>query len=258
MNKKSAFTLAEVLITLAIIGVIAAITIPVLMQNIQDKQFKAQWKSVYSELSNAYQRMANDNGNDIGSVCLMTGPNSEFKISYPCFAKEFSKYIKIVTICDVKDDWTNDCLYSTPNIKYLSGADTGSGLNWSEGIILVNGAMIALDWWGNSIFSSWDGSQFLPACNPSGYYNYTPSNFHCNYGDMTIDVNGAKGPNQLGKDVYTVYLSDGFIYPAGAKGTPQDQFRTTPDTNGLKKGCDLKADPNATGDACAADYLYAQ
>lgn len=252
----SAFTLAEVLTTLGIIGIIAAMTIPTLMQNIQDQQFKTQWKAVYSEISNAYQQMANDNGGDIGSACVMSGPNSEFKISYPCFAREFSKYIKLVTICDIKDDWTNNCLYSTPNAKYLSGADTGSGMNWGEGIILANGAMITLDWFGNSPFTYWDGSKFIGACSPNGYYSYTPSNFHCNYGDMTIDINGAKGPNQYGKDVYFVYLSDGFIYPSGAKGTLDDQYRTTADTNGLKHGCDLNADPNATGGTCAADYLY--
>lgn len=46
--EKKAFTLAEVLITLGIIGVVAAISIPVLMNNIQDAQFKTAYKKAYS------------------------------------------------------------------------------------------------------------------------------------------------------------------------------------------------------------------
>ncbi len=41
---KIGFTLSEILITLGIIGVIAAVTIPSLVQGIQDAQFKAAWK----------------------------------------------------------------------------------------------------------------------------------------------------------------------------------------------------------------------
>ena len=40
MIKKNAFTLAEVLITLGIIGIVAAITIPTLINNVQDAQYK--------------------------------------------------------------------------------------------------------------------------------------------------------------------------------------------------------------------------
>ena len=39
-----AFTLAEVLITLGIIGIVAEMTIPTLMNNVQDQAFKAAWK----------------------------------------------------------------------------------------------------------------------------------------------------------------------------------------------------------------------
>ena len=40
----SAFTLAEVLVTLAIVGIIASITIPALLNNIQEKELKTAWK----------------------------------------------------------------------------------------------------------------------------------------------------------------------------------------------------------------------
>lgn len=54
MNKRFGFTLAEVLITLGIIGVVASITIPTLMNNIQDAQFKTAYKKAYSVASQAW------------------------------------------------------------------------------------------------------------------------------------------------------------------------------------------------------------
>ena len=54
--KKSAFTLAEVLITLGIIGVVAAMTLPVLTQKYQKMVLKNQYKKVYSTLSQAYSK----------------------------------------------------------------------------------------------------------------------------------------------------------------------------------------------------------
>lgn len=53
MNRKQGFTLAEVLVTLMIIGVIAAMTIPSLMQNTQQQEFKAAYKKAVSMLNQA-------------------------------------------------------------------------------------------------------------------------------------------------------------------------------------------------------------
>lgn len=55
--KKNAFTLAEVLITLGIIGVVAAMTIPTLMMNYQKQVWESKLKKVYSVATNACERM---------------------------------------------------------------------------------------------------------------------------------------------------------------------------------------------------------
>ena len=54
-NKKFAFTLAEVLITLGIIGVVAAMTLPTLIQNYRKQQTTTQLKATYSILSQAFE-----------------------------------------------------------------------------------------------------------------------------------------------------------------------------------------------------------
>ena len=53
MNKKSGFTLAEVLVTLMIIGVIAAMTIPSLMQSTAQQEFRAAYKKATSMINQA-------------------------------------------------------------------------------------------------------------------------------------------------------------------------------------------------------------
>ena len=59
---KRAFTLAEVLITLGIIGVVAALTIPTLIANYQEKQTVSRLTKAYATISNAYQMAKVENG----------------------------------------------------------------------------------------------------------------------------------------------------------------------------------------------------
>lgn len=50
---KNGFTLAEVLITLGIIGVVAAVTMPMIVKKYQEQVYKTAYKKVYAELSEA-------------------------------------------------------------------------------------------------------------------------------------------------------------------------------------------------------------
>ena len=59
--KKSAFTLAEVLITLGIIGVVAALTLPSVVANYKEKQLTTAWKKAYSDVANAALLMSQNN-----------------------------------------------------------------------------------------------------------------------------------------------------------------------------------------------------
>ena len=60
--KEKTFTLAEVLITLVIIGIIAAITVPVIMENHRKIETAARVKKFYSNISNMINLIKVDNG----------------------------------------------------------------------------------------------------------------------------------------------------------------------------------------------------
>src|SRR5574344_2143614 len=105
-----AFTLAEVLIVLGIIGIVASLTIPTLMNKIQDWEFKNAAKVAFSKSSQVVQKMNDD----------FSGVSSTFNTSNPGkFKDEFMKYFKVIKDCI---DWTG-CVpsaYSTSIYKSLS------------------------------------------------------------------------------------------------------------------------------------------
>ena len=62
MKEMRAFTLAEVLITLGVIGVVAALTMPSVMSNVRELVIKNQFKKTYSVISNAFKKAEADLG----------------------------------------------------------------------------------------------------------------------------------------------------------------------------------------------------
>ena len=89
--KKNAFTLAEVLITLGIIGVVAAMTMPVLIQNQREKVVVTQLKKVQSVFSQAFLMAVEVNGMaedwDIGTEDSSAGAQKLYNIMKPYLLK---------------------------------------------------------------------------------------------------------------------------------------------------------------------------
>ena len=71
-RRKSAFTLAELLIVLSIIGIVAAMTLPVLVSNINDKIFKTKVKKAYfASKAVCHQMLAEEDISDLADSKLM-------------------------------------------------------------------------------------------------------------------------------------------------------------------------------------------
>lgn len=76
---KRGFTLAEVLITLGIIGIVAAMTLPSIINNSRNKQLEAQLKKSQSVITQGLQRMASEEGQVVNWINY---PKAEFRVAF--------------------------------------------------------------------------------------------------------------------------------------------------------------------------------
>ena len=133
MNKHG-FTLAEVLITLGVIGVVAAITMPTLVQNYKKKEASTRAKQAYTQILQAIQRSEVDNG-EFASWDMVMSNNAKENTEL-VFNKYFAPYFKGLKLCDIEDQSLcgagissgSDVRYFFPNgtsVAFLIKADTG-------------------------------------------------------------------------------------------------------------------------------------
>ena len=196
-NKKFAFTLAEVLITLGVIGVVAALTMPTLLKNIAERSNSEAQANLAQKITKSMDLMRADGG-------LERTYNSTDE-----FVDEFSKYIKISTRCDadhIADCWPTKTVTTSDGKTFdVSKAKTGKNLNLKDnksnnvGIILADGATLILTYNPNAGIIG-DGDTVTPsfADLPIGFgrtkkFAYTTS--VTSSIDFVMDVNGFKGPN---------------------------------------------------------------
>ena len=188
------FTLAEVLITIAIIGVVAALTIPTLVSNFNAKIKDSRIQNIKQKLSESMDSMAVMSG--------LTGYSSTAK-----FVGELQKYMKITTVCANDDlincwptnEFTNkmgDTLKISDNTSYESMKLTNdSDHDWAEpvGILTSDGVNIVLTY--NKKCS------IDPTRNGFAYdhTNATSNSLECIA--AAFDWNGANAPNELGDDI---------------------------------------------------------
>jgi prepilin-type N-terminal cleavage/methylation domain-containing protein len=161
------FTLAEVLITLGIIGVVAALTIPGLVAKYQKQMLKTQFKKTYAGFSIAFQKTLFDLD---GSNCYYKQEPNEWELQ-GCkdFFAELVKNYNIVRSCNTAEE---SCV---PDYSAYVSAPGCANWNSNE----------------NTAYIANDGTILIP-------YIYGGSGWPL----MLYDSNGAKGPNKPGYDVF--------------------------------------------------------
>ena len=182
--KRAAFTLAEVLITLAVIGIVAALTLPGLIQNHNEKAWSTAKDLWEKKLTETVRRMNIDG--------VMTGHESTEE-----FMNTFKNYMKVIKTCDNGD--INKC-YS-PKIVQTGSDSEPIEIETSD---LKTAENLGNDWETNTMsFVIADGTTVIMAYNPNCAYadpiEDTGSQVSC-LGFM-VDVNGKKGPNKVGDDI---------------------------------------------------------
>ena len=205
---KRAFTLAEVLITLVIIGVIAAITVPTLMNNYQKNKYLTQLKHSYSLLSNGFKlAMAKDGVTRLEDTALFSSIEdvSTNIGEQKAFRTEFSKVFTLMKSYDSTETPEQEQIeYTTltPGETFIADSEHRVCFN------LNNGAMI----YGNFYKTGRERPYTVEQIKESG------SKLYQTMGYMFIDVNGAQKPNKVGRDLfYFLVGNDGTVFPFGGK-----------------------------------------
>ena len=185
-----AFTLAEVLITLVIIGVIAAMTIPTAINNYRKQVYVSGLKKVYAELSQATNRIISEEGNPKASI-------GGWALSSEHIYQMYKKYLIKAKECSNE----TRCLLADKSMVYekLHGGNFWTADRTdTRKLILADGTYMVID----SDVSSTCGRNLNPVAND-----------YCTW--IGVDINGAKGPNTLGRDFFIFVLRENGVFPLG-------------------------------------------
>ena len=173
-NKKVAFTLAEVLITLGIIGVVAALTLPALIQNYQKKVYVNKLKKVSSTIEQGFGLMFADEGVDKFSDIPIFQSTENGPVG--TYDEEFCKYLKkYFKFADVSEGATDKKPYV---IKYI-GSNDGDDLSSDTYLKFSDGTWIE--------------------------FTYFPDEQSMN---AQFDINGSQNPNEYGRDYFYININD--------------------------------------------------
>lgn len=184
MNKKG-FTLAEMIIAMSIIGAIATLCISTFMSSdtSNNTKYVNGLRKVYTELSMATDQIKANNGGTISD--LFDDPDE--------VVTEYCKYLKCLKTCGKNLTVSSGCFNALSGIKTLDGSQTIATMfdvtdDDHRGVVLADGSFIAFDYVGKSCTSTTD----------------------CIF--TRIDINGFKGPNIFGRDVFIIYLRSNNLY----------------------------------------------
>lgn len=189
---KKAFTLGEILITLAIIGVIAVITIPTLYSNYTDQERISRAKKGYATLANAMTMVKTWGGDYIFDV--RDGSNENMEEWYNEYLKPNLQIIK--TCYNKAGCWNEE---NTKNLSGVNAAYNRKGIGIGSNIITAvmnDGTMINID-----------------AYSSNDIWRYFGVDLDTVSGVVVFfDINGVKKPNTIGKDIFiTVFTEDGLV-----------------------------------------------
>ena len=185
--KKRGFTLAEVMIAMALIGVIASLTIPTFVSSSRNKANAAKLATIVSATENALTSMiASEAANDLSETAF---GQAQTDIN-------LGKYLKLAG-----SETSITKYYSSSNPFVTLNRGSMSGFSVSRIFETKNGALLMYK----------DGA--VTRAN----YESLGGTVDSSIGTLVIDVNGSAKPNVWGRDAFYFRIgNDGTLYPAGS------------------------------------------
>lgn len=234
-SKQYAFTLSEVLITLGIIGIVAAMTLPSLIKKHEERVTVTKVKAAYSLISQAYFRAMEEYGEDISSWDCFNVTTGYVKPV--CLMDSLSKHLNVISSVNDRSD---SVLYSLNMQKITSRYTQMNSLVLSNGFILKFPSSSTQSC---ETFRTWDVPEV--------------EKFAC---ELIVDINGHKGPNAFGRDTFVFKLHKDRVAPYGNYTQPYYQIWNSCNKEPLNEFYD----GGINGKACAGwvitnenmDYLH--
>ena len=188
-----AFTLAEVLITLGIIGVVAAMTLPTLLNKNEERVTVTKVKKFYSVMNQALLFAIKDNGY-VNEWSFNQEDEDGNRVSDK-FVQYIKPYLKISKDCGGNSGCITSDVY-----KHLDGTSwlRYNTSKWYYKMILADGSYL----W---IRTTYNGSNMECDASDAGTYGVC--------GLMWTDINGKLPPNTFGKDVFVFFILSNRIIP---------------------------------------------
>ena len=221
MIRKYAFTLSETLITLAIIGIVAAMTTPALINKFKERVTVTKLKKFYSVLSQSYLYAVQEYGevSTWGITGRDEGSTDEEVDSYTAENAVFIRdrlfeNAKVLKKCN-NSKKMSEC-GMPERIYYIDGSSSDKAMTQTASLRLADG-----------------GAVLVMACDEgdergSGALSEV-------YALIYIDINGAKEPNTHSKDYFTFYLTNQNIIPEGTQDETRYVFEE--DCSSIGRGC---------------------
>lgn len=170
-SKRAAFTLAEVLITLGIIGIVAAMTIPTLVKNYNHRQIETKLKKTYSVLQNAFEMSKSQYG-DYDNWYWYDVPADNAERISKFWNTYIFPYLQLSKVCAPS---TSECFAEN------------TAPNGASGVTVSNSKYLSFMLKDGTTVLSWTGS------------NDNVSDAHV---QVIVDINGLSKPNQIGQDIF--------------------------------------------------------
>ena len=221
-----AFTMAEILLSLTIIGVVAAITLPSLTGNINERTWNTQRKALYARFSQAIALMPALNG--YGTLTEGDSSTSAVDTAAETFITSgLAKVLKINNICD--NEHLEDCgiplkfTTLTGSNAYSSFPRTLHDFNSMFNSSYINCANSITYTYSQlntkaAAFETANGESILTYYNPNCQSAMNETSMYYTQPKMcanfVYDLNGSKGPNTVGKDIgfiSVLYPSDSIV-----------------------------------------------
>lgn len=246
MNKKRGFTLTEVLITLGVIGVVSALTIPTLINNYQTKALAIQIRKSVLDIENQIDILITEEGKtSFGSTSISTTDGLD----------NFMKsHFKVLKTCD--SEHTSECFANQEYIAMEGNKTTNFTCSGTSYLLANSSVICAQKITTQDVEVEEDtSSTSTPSVSiPSEENKYWQTLEGLNI-ELYVDTNGQEGPNIGGRDMFHMYIRpDGRIYDKavdsdGVCSAPGGDMTQAVCVQGVKlKEKDCKTSP--VGDGC--------